>query len=103
MHRFGEVATRSGGGGGAVVKQDFLQHGGALLVDSCNSHDIGGGLHIGGIFKQASNSTARFTACRARVGGCLGVNGSVLVSGFNTFKRCVAFGDRTGLQSLWTF
>ncbi|CAE7245086.1 unnamed protein product [Symbiodinium necroappetens] len=85
-----------GQGGGAVVKQDFLQHGGALLVDSCNSHDVGGGLHIGGIFNQTSDSAARFTACRARVGGCLGVDGPVFVSGSNTFKRCVAFGDREG-------
>ena len=100
MHRFGEVANRSGGGGGAVVKQDFLQHGGALSVDSCNSQDAGGGLHVGGIFNQSSNSAARFTACRARVGGCLGVDGSVLMSGSNTFERCVAFGDRAGLQSL---
>ncbi|CAE7904868.1 unnamed protein product [Symbiodinium necroappetens] len=60
----------SGEGGGAVVKQDFLQHGGALVVDSCNSQDAGG--------------------------GCMGVEGSVFMSGSNTFKRCVALGDRAG-------
>ncbi|CAE7351307.1 unnamed protein product [Symbiodinium sp. CCMP2592] len=89
-------AHRQGGGGGAVVKQDFLQHAGELLVDSCSSNTNGGGLFVGGTFNQVSNTSARFAACRARAGGCLGVNGSVYVSGSNTFEQCVAFGDAEG-------
>ncbi|CAE7351298.1 unnamed protein product [Symbiodinium sp. CCMP2592] len=89
-------ALQEGGGAGALVKHDFLQHAGELLADSCKANGNGGGLRVGGDFIQLSETSARFTACRAQIGGGLSVDGSVNVSGSNTFEKCVASATLAG-------
>ena len=82
----------AGSGGGMLVHEDLLQHGGELAMEFCESRRGGGCLRVGGHFHQWLPSSSRFTGCKAGWGGCMDVRQSMEVSGFNSFDACTTSG-----------